>query len=72
MHGCPRGIPLKINEYDSPILVFYGNIYVPDDEPVEVNGHVPNLIVLNDRSKTIGGYVQGGDVPPSPSIRNEE
>lgn len=38
---------------------------------MEVNGIIPNLIILRDSFETRGGFVESGSNPSSPSDGNE-
>lgn len=59
------GVPLNGDgEGDSPILVVYGKPYVPNKEPLEVSGPIPNLVILSDSSQTAVGYIESvGTLP---------
>lgn len=37
---------------DSPISTIYRNLDIPDEELLEVNGLIPNMIILRDSSRT--------------------
>lgn len=69
------GIPLNINGDgmgDSLISVVYGNPDIPNDEPLEVNCHIPNLVVFSDKSRIGGGSIESGGGHPYPFNGNEE
>lgn len=63
---------MEMVESDSPILAIYGNPNISNDEPLEVNGRIPNLMVLSDSSSTGGSSAESGSGPPSPHDRNED
>lgn len=57
---------------DSPISAIYGNPDIPYEEPLEVNGCIPNLIILSDISMTSRSFVKIGGNSLSPSNKNKE
>lgn len=56
----------------SLISSVYGNHESIDDEPLKVNGLIPNLVILSDSSETGRGSVENRGVLSSPFIWNKE
>lgn len=48
---------------DSSLSAKYENSYVPNVNPLKVNDHNTNLIVLSGSSGSGGGSVESGDGP---------
>lgn len=55
-----------------PILSVYGNLHIPVEKPLEVNNHIPNLIVLSNSFGTMGSSIESRGGPLSPSNKNDE
>lgn len=57
---------------DSPISVVYENPNIPHEEPLDVNGLIPNMVVLSDMYGIGRGFIKSGGDPFIPSYGNEQ
>lgn len=53
-------------------MAVYGNLHILVEEPLEVNNHIPNLIVLSNSFGTMGGSIESRGDPFSLSNKNDE